>query len=253
VTAPWEAERVVSAELARALVEAQFPQLAPVVVRPLGVGWDNTALVVNDEWVFRFPRRPIAVDLLATEARLLPAIAPRVPLAVPVPELVGRPDDTFGWPFTGYRLLPGRTACSAGLDEAQRHAAAAPLGRFLRALHAFPAFEASRLGAPADVIGRLALAGRAAETRGRLERIQTLGLVARRPAAAAPPRRGRGRPGAADDDARAWRPLRLPPAGRRGRGRDRGDRLGRRAHRRPGSRSHDRSLVPAAGGSWRVL
>lgn len=134
---PWTAERAVSAELARALIAEQFPQLAPERVEPLGEGWDNTVFAVDGKRVFRFPRRQIAVPLLETELRILPSL-PRLPLPVPVPEFRGAPTDRFPWPFAGYRLLPGRTADQAALSLAQREAAAEPLGRFLRALHAVP-------------------------------------------------------------------------------------------------------------------
>jgi aminoglycoside phosphotransferase (APT) family kinase protein len=92
---PWVAEVEVSPALATALVESQCPALAPVHVRLLGEGWDNTAYLVNGEWVFRFPRRAIAAPLLATEGRVLPALAPRLPCPVPVPVWFGQPDDTY--------------------------------------------------------------------------------------------------------------------------------------------------------------
>lgn len=174
---PWTAERVVPVALARSLVEGQFPELAPAKIEPLAVGWDNTAYRVNDVYVFRFPRRQIAVDLIETEVRLLPAVAPRLPLAVPVPTLVGCPERRFPWPFAGYRMLPGRTACRAALDEDQRLRAAEPLARFLTALHAFPIQEATRLGAPPDTLGRLDLAQHAPTIRARLEEIARAGLV----------------------------------------------------------------------------
>ena len=154
----WAAERTVPPELARSLVEEQFPALAPARVRPLAVGWDNTAYVVNDDLVFRFPRRTIAVSLLDTEARLLPALARRLPVAVPAPTFRGAPSPDFPWPFLGHRLVPGRTACAAALDEDARVALAPALGRLLAALHAFPVEEAANLGAPPDQIGRLEVA-----------------------------------------------------------------------------------------------
>src|SRR4051794_29331785 len=54
---PWTAENAITDDLARTLIEAQFPQLAPVSIRLLGAGWDNSALLINEEFVFRFPRR----------------------------------------------------------------------------------------------------------------------------------------------------------------------------------------------------
>ena len=40
MTLPWAAEVVVSEDLARALIEGQFPGLAPADARPLGAGFD---------------------------------------------------------------------------------------------------------------------------------------------------------------------------------------------------------------------
>ena len=102
------------------LIESQFPALAPAALEPLGVGWDNTAFVVNGSHVFRFPRREVASPLLAAEASLLPLVARHLPLPIPVPSLRGQPSARYRWPFLGYPMLPGRTACQFRLDEAQR-------------------------------------------------------------------------------------------------------------------------------------
>jgi len=150
---PWQAERVVDADLALALIREQFPGLGAGRIEAFGSGWDNTAYLVDGEFVFRFPRREIAVELLETEARVLPRIAPRLPLPIPVPEWVGRATERFAWPFAGYRRLAGRTADVAALSEEERKAAAPALGRFLAALHALPMDE---VDLPSDCIHRLA-------------------------------------------------------------------------------------------------
>lgn len=177
MTQPWSAECVVSHALARSLVETQFPALAPVSVGLLGAGWDNTAFLVNDAYVFRFPRRQFVVPLLEAETRLLPALAPRLPLPIPSPTFVGQPTDTFPWSFAGYAMIPGRTACAAALDECQRLAVAAPLARFLAALHAIPASEAARLGAGPDTIARLDLAKRIPKAHDYLDQCAHRGLI----------------------------------------------------------------------------
>jgi aminoglycoside phosphotransferase (APT) family kinase protein len=155
---PWTAERTVDAALARALIRGQFPALEGEPT-PLGQGWDNSAFLVGDV-VFRFPRRQLAVTLLERESRHLPALQ-ELPLRVPNPIYLGRPSEPYPWPFSGYHRLPGRSACS--LDDAQRRAVAAPLGAFLRALHARPAGDA----AP-DELGRLDIAKKAGQARAEL-------------------------------------------------------------------------------------
>jgi aminoglycoside phosphotransferase (APT) family kinase protein len=151
VPEPWQPERVVSPAEAAELIEAQMPDLRPVTIGQAWTGWDNTVYEVNGALVFRFPRREVAVPLLETELRVLPRLA-RLPLAVAIPERVGRPTDAYPWPFAGYRRLPGATADRLRLDEAQRAELAAPLGRFLAALHAIPA---AGLDLPGDDWGRL--------------------------------------------------------------------------------------------------
>lgn len=157
---PWSAEWTVTAALAQSLIEKQFPQLAPAGAELLGAGWDNTAFRVNNRYVFRFPRRQFAVPFIEAETQLLPFIAPCVPLPIPVPTFIGHPAGDYPWPFAGYPMIPGRTACAAVLDDDERAAVGVATARFLAALHAIPAAEAARHGAGPDPIARLDPAGR---------------------------------------------------------------------------------------------
>ncbi len=177
VDRPWTAECEVDATLARALIAEQFPDLGQAAITPLGAGWDNTAYLLDQQWVFRFPRRQIAVALIDTECRLLPAIADALPLPIPMPSRVGRPSARFAWPFAGYRLLPGRSACSAALTADERAAAAEPLAHFLAALHAVPTQHAAAHGARPDDIRRLDLDYRVPRVRERLRTAASSGLI----------------------------------------------------------------------------
>ncbi len=172
---PWRAQHRIDAETAAARIAARFPDLASADVLPLAEGWDNTAFLVGGEWVFRFPRRDVAAPLLEVECAVLPAIAGRLPLAVPVPERVAGPGAGFPYPFAGYRRLAGETACRAGLAEAARVRCAEPLARFLAALHAIPAEEARALGVPPDRLRRLDVAWRVRRARERLEDARRVG------------------------------------------------------------------------------
>jgi len=133
--AEWSAEAVVDETLARRLIGAQAPEVELSSLELLGEGWDNTVWLAGGAWVFRFPRRRIAVPGIERQLALLPALAPSLPLAIPVPVVVGRPADGFPWPFSGHRLLPGREPAETGPTDGERAAWAAPLGEFLRALH----------------------------------------------------------------------------------------------------------------------
>lgn len=168
----WAPERVVSPELAGALIEGQFPELAPADVELFGEGWDNTAYRTRNSLVFRFPRRQIAVPLIETEIRTLPGLAPRLPVAIPVPRWVGRGEPRYPWPFAGYVLIPGRTADRAGLEERDRGGLAHPLGDFLSALHQSPL-----TGAGPDAIGRLDVPRLSAKIRNLVPELAGLGLI----------------------------------------------------------------------------
>lgn len=131
----WDAEHALEPAAARTLLAGQFPRLALDSVDLLGVGWDNTVYLVDGTWVFRFPRREVAVPLTDREVGLLPRLALRLPIAVPVPELVGRPAEDYPWPFWGGRLVPGIELADAELPEDDREVLAAQVGAFLRVLH----------------------------------------------------------------------------------------------------------------------
>src|SRR5690242_6432490 len=105
--AQWTAEVQVDEALAGRLLAAQFPPLPQRSLALLGEGWDYAAFLVDEEWVFRFPRRAVVVPGTEREIATLPLLAPSLPVAVPTPEQVGRPSDDFPWPFYGARFLPG--------------------------------------------------------------------------------------------------------------------------------------------------
>lgn len=154
MTPPWTADIELHEHQAAALIAAQFPELRGLALEPFGIGWDNQAWLVGGTWVFRFPRRHIAAALVASEIRHLPALAPRLPLPVPVPVYAGHPAGDYPYPFVGYRLLPGTTACSPAISAAERARTARPLGAFLRCLHRIPVAPDTAASAPGDDIGR---------------------------------------------------------------------------------------------------
>lgn len=135
---PWEAEVSLAPQVALELIREQclIPKASKIAV--LGAGWDNTAFLIDDQWIFRFPRRQIAVGLIEREYCILPKIAPCLPLAIPFPTMRGKPTERFPWPFTGYQKLLGTTACHVSLTDIERTALARPLAHFLRALHSTP-------------------------------------------------------------------------------------------------------------------
>lgn len=136
---PWTPERELTLDQALACVRQVHPELGAENAEEYGSGWDNFAVKVSSQrgaFVFRFPRREVALEFLHQETRLLPALSAH--LSVPVPQPLGWvcAPEVFEWPFAGYPLLPGTTADRLRCDSEARLRLAAPLGRVLGELHA---------------------------------------------------------------------------------------------------------------------
>ena len=126
------------------LLDACFPALHAQRSSLLGEGWDSVALLVNDQLVFRFAKRPDAAVRQAREADLLPLLRDRLPL--PIPRYTYTWTDP-AWPgkrIVGYRLIAGESLMLTHPEH--RATQAAQLGEFVGALHAVPLEEAQRHG-----------------------------------------------------------------------------------------------------------
>jgi aminoglycoside phosphotransferase (APT) family kinase protein len=137
------AEQRVRNELARA-----FPDLPVREVDFLGSGMDSAAYLINEEWVFRFPKRAAAARALGREVALLPGLAGRVPVAVPRFAYLGRLTGS-GRPVAGYPIIRGQplTAQRFGsLARADQERVLATLAAFLNGVHGFPLAEAAAAG-----------------------------------------------------------------------------------------------------------
>ncbi|MGZ4602664.1 MAG: phosphotransferase [Kineosporiaceae bacterium] len=174
----WAPERVVTVAEAEALVRSAFPVLRGATVQPLAEGWDNTVHVVDGRWVFRFPRRAMAVPAASGEVEWLPTLARLLPLPVPLPEFVSDmpgPGDAR-WPYWGGRLLPGSELAESGLPDGARSGVAEDVGGFLRALHGPAVAELVGELLPVDPMGRADPGRRVPMARERLGRLERAGV-----------------------------------------------------------------------------
>ncbi|MED1782042.1 phosphotransferase [Brevibacillus fortis] len=145
---PWDADWEVSEPLASALIFRQFPQLSSMPIKLIGCGWDNVVFRVGDDYVFRFPRRNVAVELIKKEGVLLPMLAAFLTLPYPKPVFYGEPSNDYPFPFLGYTFVPG--TFPKGLTDEQRASSAVALATFLKRLHAFPSEHARENGGGHD-------------------------------------------------------------------------------------------------------
>lgn len=143
------------ASLVSALLAEQHPQLAGCAVVPVtSSGTDHDVYRLPDAGgadgsdgpglAVRLPKIAWAEGQAALEARWLPALAARLPLAVPRVVAAGRPGCGYPFAWSVVTWLPGRQADPA-LDDDER--TATDLAGLVRALRQLPP-ALSRLGGP---------------------------------------------------------------------------------------------------------
>ncbi|KQL52491.1 hypothetical protein AN964_02345 [Heyndrickxia shackletonii] len=170
----WDPQVVVTETLATSLIEEQFPQLNPTKAEVIGEGFDNTVFKVNDEFIFRFPRRNVAAHLLETENRILPKLADKLPIPIPIPTFIGVPGESYPWSFTGYPIVHGTTP--GILSNEKRMQSVEKLALFLKELHRFPVKDALHVKIPYDELNRLDIESRRPKLKENLQKASELGL-----------------------------------------------------------------------------
>jgi aminoglycoside phosphotransferase (APT) family kinase protein len=123
----------VDQDLVRRLLQDQHPDLAGLALRPVDAGWDNVMWRLGERLAVRVPRRLVAAPLIVNEQRWLPELAPRLPLAVPVPVRVGSPSAYYPWYWSVVPWLEGEPGDRARLT--QIGTTAERLGSFLGHMH----------------------------------------------------------------------------------------------------------------------
>jgi aminoglycoside phosphotransferase (APT) family kinase protein len=124
----------ITAELVRNLLRDQHPDLADRPLRLGARGWGNQLWRLGDDLAVRLPWATQSADgLLRKEHAWLPALAPHLPLQVPVPQRLGEPSERFPRPWIVTTWVPGVPADRVPVTRAAD--AADCLAGFLTALH----------------------------------------------------------------------------------------------------------------------
>lgn len=84
-----------------------MPDLRVEQIRRITQGQNNDVLVVNNAWIFRFPRTSAGAQSLIRKATVLNHLHSHLPIAIPNPEFHG-PAASRSGEFMAYRLIPGR-------------------------------------------------------------------------------------------------------------------------------------------------
>ncbi|MFD3440699.1 aminoglycoside phosphotransferase family protein [Streptomyces sp. NPDC058685] len=129
---------LIDTRLVRRLLDTQFPQWADLPLELLdAAGSDHVIHRLGTELSVRLPRHAGAIGQAVKESRWLPRLAPHLPLAIPVPLAVGRPDFGYPWPWAVSSWLDGEVATVEALADSC--VAAVELAEFLDGLQRFEA------------------------------------------------------------------------------------------------------------------
>ena len=141
----WNLDSDISITTAKALIKNQC--FAVDSIEQLGIGFDNLAFLVNQDFVFRFPRHKTADEYqLKHEIPLLQQLAPLVSLKIPYPLYIGAPTQAYQYHFQGYKKIEGSAACDVTLTESEQKACLERLAHFLKQLHRINAPQAQAWG-----------------------------------------------------------------------------------------------------------
>jgi len=99
-------------------------------------GWDNDVYKVNNQYLFRFPRRDIANKLIEKEGYALPIIKQYVSVPLPNPVFFGTPTNDYPYKFLGYDYLSYLSI--EEIDSINSLDSILVLATFLSQLHSVP-------------------------------------------------------------------------------------------------------------------
>lgn len=150
----WQADIDINVERVKNCLLAQFSNLLPLKnIQLIDEAWDNRVFLVNENIIFRFPRRKVAIELIEHENKVLSQLQSHFSLQIPNPIYQGKPSEYYPYPFQGYVRLPGTSGES--LNQTNRLASLKPLSIFLKQLHAIDEKQALHLGVDSQVLIKL--------------------------------------------------------------------------------------------------
>jgi aminoglycoside 2''-phosphotransferase len=135
MTPPMALGRVRLAALVKR-IRVAFPALSFDHANLNDLGEDHAVVVLDDAWVFRFPRNAQAASYAAGERRLLTRLNQASDIPTPQYHYVSNAGD-----FGGYRMIAGRELTATVFAELPRESQGHvldELGGFLAVLHALP-------------------------------------------------------------------------------------------------------------------
>lgn len=138
-------EIITDAAFVGRLIAGQFPEWGDLPVTPVpSSGTDHAMYRLGDEMVVRMPRRPGGGEIIEHEKRWIPVLAPHLPVEVPMPFGMGKPD--LGYPYP-WLLLPWLDGVNPVVNHvADPHRLAGDLANFIAAMRRIDPNDAPATG-----------------------------------------------------------------------------------------------------------
>ncbi|MFA6076465.1 MAG: phosphotransferase [Candidatus Paceibacterota bacterium] len=117
-------------------ISQEFPNLKWKNAEHNTEGWDHYVIILDNKYVFRFPRTKQYLKVLKNEVFLLEYLKNKV--KIPIPQYAYIAKDKS---FAGYSLIPGtqlRKKVFESVSEKTKHALAKQIADFLSSLHKIP-------------------------------------------------------------------------------------------------------------------
>lgn len=141
----WDKTIDIKESLVRELISSQWA-LKVNSIQSLGEGYDNSAFLVNDKFVFRFVHREqLSPICMANEITLLPYLFEHLSFPLPNLTMIGHPTATYPFQFAGYEILPGELLTKHQAPLVEDPEFATILGTWLNELHNLPILNTHKI------------------------------------------------------------------------------------------------------------
>lgn len=123
-------------------IKSKFPQIMIKSIKMGNEGQNNDVVIINDQYVFKFPKYLKGITQLRNETKILRILKKYLTLHIPQPEFENFDTGKIGEVFCGYRIIKGSSLTKELLFQAKnRQIIAEQLAVFLKELHSIPVNE----------------------------------------------------------------------------------------------------------------
>ena len=98
---------VTDLELGKKIILDRYPEFSNHNFKADNYGWDNFVIKIDDEFIFRFPKRESSFRTIEMEDDILKELNRKLPKNIKVPEYIYKNLET-DYPFVGYEMIKGQ-------------------------------------------------------------------------------------------------------------------------------------------------